>query len=144
MFDPLSNNSAVKKYVVVFGAIFKTCQCTMERRLDGFERFLRKCFSRHRFSQNDDIWHYVPTNSKLAHPPPPPGHLKLSLARGGGNLTDRNVLGVGYLTTTPEGVGKFIRCLDFMFPVFPAALRIKTARVCLQMLKQLPDPSVYH
>ena len=29
-----------------------------------------------------------------------------------------------------------------MFPVFRAALRIKTARVCLQMLKQLPYPSV--
>ena len=38
-----------------------------------------------------------------------------------------------------RGVGNLIRCLDFMFR---AALRIKTARVCLQMLKQLPYPSV--
>ena len=32
-----------------------------------------------------------------------------------------------------------IRRLDFMFR---AALRINTARICLQMLKQLPYPSV--
>ena len=38
-----------------------------------------------------------------------------------------------------RGVGNLIRCLDFMFR---AALRIKTARFCLQMLKQLPYPSV--
>ena len=38
-----------------------------------------------------------------------------------------------------RGVGNLIRCLDFMFR---AALRIKTARVCLQTLKQLLDPSV--
>ena len=36
-------------------------------------------------------------------------------------------------------VGNLIRCLDFMFH---AAFRIKAARVCLQMLKHLPDPSV--
>ena len=38
-----------------------------------------------------------------------------------------------------RGVGNLIRCLDFMFR---AALRIKTARVCLQTLKQLLDPYV--
>ena len=50
----------------------------------------------------------VPINSKLAHPPLPrayPGYLTLSLARGGGNLMDRNVPGVGHLATTPEGWG---------------------------------------
>ena len=38
-----------------------------------------------------------------------------------------------------RGVGNLIRRLDFMFR---AALGIKTACVCLQMLKQLPYPSV--
>ena len=38
-----------------------------------------------------------------------------------------------------RGVGNSIRCLDLMFR---AALHIKTVRVCLQMLKQPPYPSV--
>ena len=45
----------------------------------------------------------------------------------------------GALDNNTRGVGNLIRCLDFMFR---AALRIKTVRVCLQTLKQLPDPSV--
>ena len=36
-------------------------------------------------------------------------------------------------------MGNLIRFLDF---IFRASLHIKTARVCLQTLKQLPDPSV--
>ena len=65
-------------------------------------------------------------------------NLTLPLARGGGNLTDRNVLGVGHLTTTPEGWG------PDSLPRFyvSSRWRTKAARVCLQILKQLPDLSV--
>ena len=72
-------------------------------------------------------------------PPPPPGHLNLSLAWGRENLTHCNDYFGWAFDHNTRGVWNLIRCLDF---IFSAALRIKTVRVCLQMLQQLPYPSV--
>ena len=69
----------------------------------------------------------------------PPGHLTLFLARGGGGFEGPQRTWGGAFDHNTRGVGNLIRCLDFMFRV---ALRMKTARVCPQMLKQLPYPSV--
>ena len=57
-------------------------------------------------------------------PPPPPPRAYPGPQGTWGGAFDHNT----------RGVGNLIRCLDFMFR---AALRIKTARVCLQTLKQM-------
>ena len=88
--------------------------------------------------------YYVRINSKLAHPPPPPPP---GIPRafdplpcpGRGEFDGPQRTWGGAFDHNTTGVGNLICRLDFMFR---AALRIKTAHVCLQMLKQPPYPSV--
>ena len=75
-------------------------------------------------------------------PPPPPGIPRAFdplPCPGRGEFDGPQRTWGGAFDHNTRGVGNLIRCPDFMFR---AALRIKTARVCLQMLKQLPYPSV--
>ena len=71
-----------------------------------------------------------------SHPPPPPPRHTLGIWPSPLSREQGIWQTVTYNT---RGVGNLIHCLDFMFR---AALRIKTVHVCLQMLKQLPYPSV--
>ena len=77
-----------------------------------------------------------------SHIPPPPGIPRAFdplPCPGRGEFDGPQRTWGGAFDRNTRGVGNLIRCLDFMFR---AALRIKTARLCLQTLKQLPDPSV--
>ena len=83
-----------------------------------------------KFSNSEEYHKVMYRSIRNSHNPPCPGRGYFDgPQRTWGGAFDHN----------NRGVGNLIRCLDFMFR---AALRIKTARVCLQTLKQLPDPPV--
>ena len=87
-----------------------------------------------KFSPKHYIWEQLMYRSiGNSHIPSSPGHTPgiwpSPLPREWDGAFDHNT----------RGVGNLIRCRDFMFR---AALLIKTACVCLQMLKQVPYPSV--
>ena len=74
-----------------------------------------------------------------SHSPPPPPHPPWPSPLGRGEFDGPQRTWGGAFDHNTRGVGNLICCLDFMFR---AVLRIKTARICLQTLKQLPYPSV--
>ena len=88
-------------------------------------------------------WFMLYRSIRNSHiPPPPPGIPRAFDALpcpGRGEFDGPQRTWGGAFDHNTRGVGHLIRRLDFMFR---AALRIQTARICLQMLKQLQYPSV--
>ena len=80
---------------------------------------------------------YVLISSKLAHPHPRayPGHIDPLPWLGRQEFNRPHLLGVGHLTTTPEGWGILFGASILCFVM---QLCRKVASVCLQTLKQLP------